>query len=161
MSLLQKITAVLEPAKPLRERNMSYCRFQNTRTDLADCVANWDDGDLSPEEIAARAEIFELAKEIVSDLSAGNDGDLETQGGPAPTGAQLLSIVKEFEREFQVKGKVEQTGGEPPIAVAFASPAEAKLFLDFVVDQWEFQGFRLGKAQEGENPAAVLCELAG
>lgn len=47
--------------------NMSYCRWQNTATDLADCVAHLEDGKetLSSEERAAQLRIFDMAKEIV------------------------------------------------------------------------------------------------
>lgn len=44
--------------------NMSYCRFQNTRLDLRDCVENfWNIN--SKEEHNARKRLVQLAKEIV------------------------------------------------------------------------------------------------
>jgi hypothetical protein len=48
--------------------NMSYCRFENTGNDLADCVENWesDDEDFSDTEQQAKDKIIELAREIVS-----------------------------------------------------------------------------------------------
>ena len=44
--------------------NMSYCRFQNTKTDLRDCVSNfWNVS--SEEEASARKRLVKYAKEIV------------------------------------------------------------------------------------------------
>lgn len=44
--------------------NMSYCRFQNTRGDLRDCVDNfWNIH--SEDEARARKRLVALAKEIV------------------------------------------------------------------------------------------------
>lgn len=44
--------------------NMSYCRFQNTRLDLRDCVNNfWDINSL--DEAEARKKLVALAKQIV------------------------------------------------------------------------------------------------
>ena len=45
--------------------NMSYCKFQNTANDLADCVEHWTDRELSPQEDRARKQILELAREIL------------------------------------------------------------------------------------------------
>ena len=48
--------------------NMSYCRFQNTLTDLRDCYDHMDnEDDLSPEEQKARNDILELAAELIED----------------------------------------------------------------------------------------------
>lgn len=47
--------------------NMSYCRFQNTLTDLRDCQENMDDSDLSPEELAAKLKIIKICREIVEE----------------------------------------------------------------------------------------------
>lgn len=44
--------------------NMSYCRFQNTRLDLRDCVDNFHNID-SEEEHRARQRLVALAKQIV------------------------------------------------------------------------------------------------
>ena len=47
--------------------NMSYCRFQNTVTDLQDCYDNWEetaDDDLSEEETRARTRLLKLCREI-------------------------------------------------------------------------------------------------
>ena len=47
--------------------NMSYCRFENTANDLADCVDNWDDIDKDNEdEVKGRNRIIRLAREIVN-----------------------------------------------------------------------------------------------
>lgn len=46
--------------------NMSYCRFENTAGDLADCLEHFEDNDLSSYELAARRRIFQMAQEIVS-----------------------------------------------------------------------------------------------
>jgi len=45
--------------------NMSYCRFENTREDLQDCVDNWDSNKDSRWEQSAKEQIIELAREIV------------------------------------------------------------------------------------------------
>jgi len=44
--------------------NMSYCRFENTLSDLRDCYLNIDETDLSRTEIAARKELIELCQLI-------------------------------------------------------------------------------------------------
>lgn len=45
--------------------NMSYCRFENTASDLQDCFDNWEDKELNDYETRARIDIYELAQEIV------------------------------------------------------------------------------------------------
>ena len=46
--------------------NMSYCRFQNTCSDLDDCYDNMEYPDnLSSAEQAARLRIIKLAEEII------------------------------------------------------------------------------------------------
>ena len=53
--------------------NMSYCKFQNTRTDLQDCTYTLDellnDGteepDLSPEELQAMKNMIDIAGEFI------------------------------------------------------------------------------------------------
>lgn len=45
---------------------MSYCRFQNTVSDLRDCYDNFDN-DLYDREFQARQEILNIAKSIVED----------------------------------------------------------------------------------------------
>ena len=44
--------------------NMSYCRFQNTVQDLADCEDHMDDTELSSDEVEARNKLIRLAKRI-------------------------------------------------------------------------------------------------
>jgi len=44
--------------------NMSYCRFQNTYSDLYDCYEHMDD-ELSEDETKYRKYIIELCKRIV------------------------------------------------------------------------------------------------
>lgn len=45
--------------------NMSYCRFQNTLTDLRDCKENLCEDDLSTEERRARKLLIKICREIV------------------------------------------------------------------------------------------------
>jgi len=47
--------------------NMSYCRFENTVSDLQDCYDRMDDGDLSESETQARIRLIRLCIRIVSD----------------------------------------------------------------------------------------------
>jgi len=49
--------------------NMSYCRFQNTLSDLRDCYENMDDEDLSEAERKARARLIKMCQEIADDFS--------------------------------------------------------------------------------------------
>ena len=44
--------------------NMSYCRFQNTLSDLQDCEEHLSDDDLSEDEEEARIKLVKLCKEI-------------------------------------------------------------------------------------------------
>lgn len=44
---------------------MSYCRFNNTALDLADCIENWDEGVSSKEEARKRKHLVELAEELI------------------------------------------------------------------------------------------------
>ena len=56
--------------------NMSYCRFQNTVSDLRDCYeadGMYDPDVLSAEEKRAREELIQICRNIVSDL--GNEDD--------------------------------------------------------------------------------------
>ncbi len=58
--------------------NMSYCRFQNTLSDLRDCYDNMNDtDDLSLEEIKAYNRLVKLCKEIAEDY--GDDELDETE----------------------------------------------------------------------------------
>jgi hypothetical protein len=52
--------------------NMSYCRFQNTANDLADCLDNWHD-DLSEEEAAAKKRLIKTCRMILEEVE--HDGD--------------------------------------------------------------------------------------
>lgn len=54
--------------------NMSYCRFQNTADDLADCLDNIEDDNLSPEEEKARRRLVRLCAEIL-DAYGEEDGE--------------------------------------------------------------------------------------
>jgi hypothetical protein len=49
--------------------NMSYCRFQNTLTDLQDCYENIDDKPKSTEESKARIQLIRLCFDIAMDYS--------------------------------------------------------------------------------------------
>jgi hypothetical protein len=53
--------------------NMSYCRFQNTLSDLQDCFDNLPNGDLSNDEANAFAELVLLAKDIAERYEDIND----------------------------------------------------------------------------------------
>lgn len=44
--------------------NMSYCRFENTVSDLRDCYNNMDSNDLSESEFYARRHLIELCMSI-------------------------------------------------------------------------------------------------
>ena len=46
--------------------NMSYCRFENTLSDLRDCYENMDD-DLSERETRCRKNLINVCKDIVSE----------------------------------------------------------------------------------------------
>ncbi len=59
--------------------NMSYCRFQNTVSDLRDCVINMDDGDLSFDEARARRRLIELCVRIADDYRDDLDEDLPSR----------------------------------------------------------------------------------
>lgn len=45
--------------------NMSYCRFENTAQDLADCKENLFDGEVSKSERAARKNLVSLCYDII------------------------------------------------------------------------------------------------
>ena len=47
--------------------NMSYCRFQNTKTDLLDCEENMENIDIDEDEARARKSIIKICKRIVDD----------------------------------------------------------------------------------------------
>jgi hypothetical protein len=46
--------------------NKSYCRFENTLSDLRDCYMNMDEG-TNPEETVARKELIELCMKIADE----------------------------------------------------------------------------------------------
>lgn len=55
--------------------NMSYCRFQNTLTDLKDCQEHMDDTDLSEDEKRARKQLIDVCWRIAQDYA--DQGDTE------------------------------------------------------------------------------------
>lgn len=69
--------------------NMSYCRFNNTRIDLQDCIEAWDEGVSSKDEARARKTLIELAEEIcelakrdsemVANLELNEEGDDDSE----------------------------------------------------------------------------------
>ena len=44
--------------------NMSYCRFENTLSDLQDCAEHVNDEGLSNTEASARRDLIELCREL-------------------------------------------------------------------------------------------------
>jgi polyhydroxyalkanoate synthesis regulator phasin len=57
--------------------NMSYCRFQNTLSDLQDCFNNLPNGDLSNDEANAFVDLVLLAKEIAEQYEEYNETELK------------------------------------------------------------------------------------
>ena len=49
--------------------NMSYCRFENTLSDLQDCYDYVDDGELNEDERKARLRIIKLCVKIADKYS--------------------------------------------------------------------------------------------
>jgi len=47
--------------------NMGYCRFQNTTSDMDDCIEHIDDHDLSEEEQEARKDFIEKCVDVALD----------------------------------------------------------------------------------------------
>jgi hypothetical protein len=47
--------------------NMSYCRFENTLSDLQDCYNNMEDDDLSESEKSARQDLIILCINIAEE----------------------------------------------------------------------------------------------
>ena len=45
--------------------NMSYCRFNNTASDVADCIDSWHEGVSSKEEAIKRKRLVELCRELL------------------------------------------------------------------------------------------------
>ena len=62
-SLIQEEVALVRNI--ILERNMSYCRFENTAIALQDCVANWGESGLSETEKHGRERIHEMAQNII------------------------------------------------------------------------------------------------
>jgi hypothetical protein len=56
------------PTKETKMPNMSYCRFQNTLSDLRDCSSNLRDGDLSREEASARRQMLQLCMNMLEEV---------------------------------------------------------------------------------------------
>jgi len=48
--------------------NMSYCRFQNTLSDMEDCREHAADEDLSPEESKARRQLVNVCEAFIDDV---------------------------------------------------------------------------------------------
>ena len=57
--------------------NMDYCRFQNTVSDLRDCLEHFHDEDLSHDESAARIRLIKYAQRIIEEAEYA--GFLETE----------------------------------------------------------------------------------
>jgi len=57
--------------------NMSYCRFQNTLSDLKDCFDNLPNGDLSRDEANAFVDLVLLAKEITAQYEDYDEDELK------------------------------------------------------------------------------------
>ncbi|ALH23686.1 hypothetical protein PaMx11_12 [Pseudomonas phage PaMx11] len=68
--------------------NMSYCRFQNTLSDLKDCSYNLDD-QLDSYESAARRALLRLAAEMLENIGVTIDED------ELEHGIQTLEIYSE------------------------------------------------------------------
>jgi hypothetical protein len=49
--------------------NMSYCKFENTLSDLRDCYDDLDREDLSPTETKARERLIKLCVEIAENYA--------------------------------------------------------------------------------------------
>jgi len=56
--------------------NMSYCRFQNTLSDLIDCDNNLPGNDLSIDEARAFADLIELCRELTEKFEGQNGREL-------------------------------------------------------------------------------------
>ncbi len=48
--------------------NMSYCRFENTSSDIDDCLEHIHDDDLSEREERAREWVIETCRKIVEEV---------------------------------------------------------------------------------------------
>jgi len=63
----QNPATIFIQTKIKRMANMSYCRFENTLSDLRDCYDNMDRDDLSQSEFYMRRHMIELCKSIVDE----------------------------------------------------------------------------------------------
>lgn len=52
---------------------MSYCRFENTASDLGDCLDHLFDDDLSEYEAAARKRLIRLCQEVAAEWEDEDD----------------------------------------------------------------------------------------
>lgn len=58
--------------------NMSYCRFENTLSDLEDCYENWDGRDeLSHDEERAKKRLLQVCQNIVGDYGEEEEDEEE------------------------------------------------------------------------------------
>ena len=48
--------------------NLSYCRRENTLSDLQDCADHLEDGNLNPTEHRARAGVLRLAADMLEQI---------------------------------------------------------------------------------------------
>jgi len=61
--------------------NMSYCRFENTLSDLQDCYNNWEGDDyLLDREAHARSAMLRLCQQIVTEFGDGDELDVRDDG---------------------------------------------------------------------------------
>lgn len=63
---------------------MSYCRFENTASDVQDIIENWDEGVSSKDEARARKELVDFAEQIIAlyeqDRGLVNNFELNEEG---------------------------------------------------------------------------------
>jgi hypothetical protein len=76
--------------------NMSYCRWQNTLSDLEDCVESWDEGVANRDEARARKRLVALAEELLS--MARRDSDMVE-------GLELNAEGRGYEDEEEVESE--------------------------------------------------------
>ncbi|RQP11932.1 MAG: hypothetical protein EAS51_04185 [Microbacteriaceae bacterium] len=55
--------------------NMSYCRWENTLSDLQDCADHLHDGNLSPTEHVSRKRLLRLAADMLGEIGVTVDHD--------------------------------------------------------------------------------------
>jgi hypothetical protein len=58
--------------------NMSYCRFENTASDLRDCAEHIQEKLFGPHEVDARLRLIEICKEILDNVGI----EVDTHGQP-------------------------------------------------------------------------------